>query len=325
MSSKLVGLVYDGFPTGGSEFDVLLALADITNEDTGRCDPGVSYISWKTRQSERTVQYALKSLGAKGWIKAKKCAGAYGTNLYILNRRKMESAAVSRKAEYDEAQKNKKSKRIVWDEEFGVSTTVDGVQELQVQELHRCKDGVERVQKNPSGVQSDAVGGATDCTLTREPEINQKQPSTISANAEEPDFDGTVRGVHAYYCKQTSRSPSQYTLTERRLKKAVLRLKERTAVVGFADAKREIKLAIDNLVASDYHMSNGYIDWEDQIFKSAEEFEKRVNWKPSNGHSQKSVEKGKQLNDTASGFAEIRRELGIENQGEVLTPRGFLG
>jgi DNA-binding transcriptional regulator YhcF (GntR family) len=181
MSLKLLTLVYDGFPKGGSDFDVLLALADSTHEETGRCFPSIAFIAWKTRQSERTVQYALKNLARDGWIKPHKGKGQLGTNLYVLNRRKLEAASIKRKAEYDEirAKKNDKSQYQGWDDDFGVEIPQhEEVQKLQVQKLHPCNLEQDGVQSTTQGVQLAAAGGATSCTLTREPEENQIKPSS---------------------------------------------------------------------------------------------------------------------------------------------------
>jgi predicted transcriptional regulator len=292
MSVTLLSLVYEGFPSGGSEFDVLLALADSTNEGTGRCDPSVAAIAWKIRQSERTVQYALKKLAAGAWIKQRTGQGKYGTNLYILNRKKLDAVAQERRKEWKAIceKRNAKSKVPTWDDEFGVEIPPDGVQDLQVQKLHPRKAQQQEVQTAANGVQSTVPGGATGCTQTSEPEVNQKEPSlsatsaeAFSQNEKKPTLSDKelIQRAFGFYCIQFGRKPTQYTLTDQRLKKAMLRLKERTEAVGRAQALIEIKTAILNLAASDYHVSNGYIDWTDQIFKSAEEFEKRVNWTPS--------------------------------------------
>lgn len=120
-------------------------------------------------------------------------------------------------------------------------------------------------------------------------ELSEVKTNTPAAKAAEPVFDADAMIVKAfeYYCKKFERSPTQYSLTDNRRKKAILRFRERENIVGTDQARREIRFAIDNLAASDYHVTNGYIDWVDQIFKSAEEFEKRVNWQPPTQKGQK--------------------------------------
>lgn len=93
-----------------------------------------------------------------------------------------------------------------------------------------------------------------------------------------------VERAFAFYCESFQKNPKQYQLTEERRKKAGLRYRERLkANEGDLDAvERDFAKCIENLAASDYHVNNGYIDWTAQIFKSQDEFERRLNWKPNN-------------------------------------------
>jgi hypothetical protein len=88
---------------------------------------------------------------------------------------------------------------------------------------------------------------------------------------------GIVASLFAHYCETCHRDPARYTLTPQRLKKALLRLHERIKLTGsLALAIDDLRHAIDNLAASEYHRTHGYLDWEAQIFRSREEFEKRL-------------------------------------------------
>jgi hypothetical protein len=87
-----------------------------------------------------------------------------------------------------------------------------------------------------------------------------------------------VERLFSYYCRKLGRDPERYTLTAERRKKAEMRLRERAKRAGPEKALEEAKQCIDNLAASEYHRSQGYMDWTEQIFRSAEEFEKRLNW-----------------------------------------------
>ncbi len=88
-----------------------------------------------------------------------------------------------------------------------------------------------------------------------------------------------VRSMFGFYCEKLHRDAARYTLTDARRKKALSRLHERIAATGsLAGAVRDFEAAITNLAASTYHVENGYIDWNEQIVRSAEEFEKRLNW-----------------------------------------------
>jgi hypothetical protein len=96
-----------------------------------------------------------------------------------------------------------------------------------------------------------------------------------------------IEALFTSYCEELHRDRSKYTLTPIRKAKALLRLHERMKVRGsLAFAVDDINTAIKNLAASEWHVTNGHVDWTEQIFRSAEEFEKRLNWvKPNGGKS----------------------------------------
>jgi hypothetical protein len=120
---------------------------------------------------------------------------------------------------------------------------------------------------------------------------------TISSN---PDgFDQTVRAIFDYYLERTERNPKTYELTDARKKKAMTRLKECVQKTGgdLEKAKELMKLAIDGLVASDWHMGRDpktggkrYCEWDDHLFTSFEKMERWWNKVPPapvkpNGHN----------------------------------------
>ena len=55
MSVRVMSLVWDGYPGGGSELLALLALADWSDDD-GRCYPSMASIGRKTRLSEKQAR-----------------------------------------------------------------------------------------------------------------------------------------------------------------------------------------------------------------------------------------------------------------------------
>ncbi len=103
---------------------------------------------------------------------------------------------------------------------------------------------------------------------------------TISSN---PDgFDDAAKAVFDYYLERTDRNAKTYEFTSARKQKAVSRLKECLRKTGgdLEKAKALMQLAVDGLVASDFHMgrdpkTNGkrYCDWEKHVFKSYEQME----------------------------------------------------
>lgn len=96
-----------------------------------------------------------------------------------------------------------------------------------------------------------------------------------------------VERVFGFYCMKLNRNPNQYSLTPDRRTKAESRMRERIrANLGdIQKAEADLAQAVDNLAASGFHREKGYIDWIDQIFKSCEEFEKRLNWTPQTGEN----------------------------------------
>lgn len=96
-----------------------------------------------------------------------------------------------------------------------------------------------------------------------------------------------IERLFDFYCTTLGRNPNRYTLTPARRDKAVARLRERCKANGgdLAAAERDLGQAIENLAAADWNRENGYIDWTAQIFRSAEEFERRLNWTKPIGES----------------------------------------
>jgi len=124
-------------------------------------------------------------------------------------------------------------------------------------------------------------------TDTREPsctdqDLDQDQGRDLGKDQEE-----LVQRAFVYYCTLLNRNPKQYSLTDERKRKALLRVGERLEVHdGDLEAVAgEFKLAIKNLSASEFHRTKGYLDWNEQIFRSQEEFEKRINWVKPQGDS----------------------------------------
>ncbi len=92
-----------------------------------------------------------------------------------------------------------------------------------------------------------------------------------------------VKEVFAYYLAAVERNPATYTLTRQRKQKGAARLAEalRIAHGNLPNAVELMKAVVDELAASDWHMgrnerTNGkrYCDWENHLFRNAEQFEK---------------------------------------------------
>ncbi|ANI21754.1 hypothetical protein AB870_26000 [Pandoraea faecigallinarum] len=68
MSAKVMGMVFERYPTGGGEMLLALKLADNAHDDGTRIFPSVATMAARTRQSERAVQYQLRRMQKSGWL-----------------------------------------------------------------------------------------------------------------------------------------------------------------------------------------------------------------------------------------------------------------
>ena len=97
-----------------------------------------------------------------------------------------------------------------------------------------------------------------------------------------------VKTIHVTWCggcsritwKRTERTPQLYELTNKRMATGLDRLKDCQRKCGGDIGKAEelMRIAIDNLVASEFHMGKNdrgrrYIDWIDHLFKNTEKLE----------------------------------------------------
>jgi hypothetical protein len=81
------------------------------------------------------------------------------------------------------------------------------------------------------------------------------------------------------YLTLFGRDPARYTLTPKRKHHAMARLHERMKLRGsVAGAVDDFQVAMKHLHADEYMRSNKWSDWDAHLFKTAEEFEKRLNW-----------------------------------------------
>jgi hypothetical protein len=150
----------------------------------------------------------------------------------------------------------------------------------------------ERVRKYRQALKQNETFHETDGNVTVTAlEQNRADADQTQKRKDSPEFqwanDLIVR-MFDFYCEALDRDRKRYTLTDKRKEKALLRIRERFKVHKGDKAKVEndIVRAIENLAGSDFHRSGGYIDWEAQIFRSAEEFEKRLTWSRPNGKTQ---------------------------------------
>lgn len=115
-------------------------------------------------------------------------------------------------------------------------------------------------------------------------EVKEEKNKTLSLNP--GGFDDTLTEIFSYYLEKTSRNSKTYSFTHLRGERGRRRLNECLQKTGgnLENAVALMKLAIDGLFASDWHMgrdpkTNGkrYCEWEKHLFSSYEQMESRWN------------------------------------------------
>jgi hypothetical protein len=135
--------------------------------------------------------------------------------------------------------------------------------------------------------------------------------SSPSAHRDKSREKEIVESIFGFYCEKLGKNPKRYQLTDERRKKAGLRFRERLKANDGNEAAVEVEFsqAVENLAASEYHISNDFVDWIAQIFKSQEEFEKRLNWKQHGGNGNgKAAGNGKSILDDLQELEEQNRK-----------------
>lgn len=177
------------------------------------------------------------------------------------------------------------SRRMVKDERLRESRANGGIQSLNNPNVPRPKDD----RKDTSEVSfPPSFGGSPSSS-------SSSSKNTIS----NPDgFDDAVKVIFGYYLERTGRNPKTYEFTAMRKKRGIARLRDclRKTHGDLGKAKELMRIAVDGLVASDFHMGSDpksagkkYCDWENHLFKSYEQMEGWWNKVPqlpvrSNGH-----------------------------------------
>jgi hypothetical protein len=126
-------------------------------------------------------------------------------------------------------------------------------------------------------------------------EQEQEQKNTLLSNALHCDGTGAlplnpkaeedkaIGEIFAYYLQATDRNPKTYSLTLNRKKKGIARLRKCLKRTNGNPEKAIglMKLAVDRLAASDWHMGRDgktggkrYCEWENHLFDSYERMEK---------------------------------------------------
>lgn len=120
-------------------------------------------------------------------------------------------------------------------------------------------------------------------------EERQKQTSppapilALPPSSEMTAMDEMIGRCFTHFLSVTRHHPTTYTLSEHRRAKARQRAKERLKVHqgDLAKVEADFCKAIDNVGANAFLVEKGHTGWNEQIFRSQDEFEKRLSWKES--------------------------------------------
>jgi hypothetical protein len=157
-------------------------------------------------------------------------------------------------------------------------------------------------------------------------------PSSSKTRDDKADI---IDRLFTLYCTLLERSPKQYQLTTNRRDKALLRLEERLEVHGgdLHRAGQDLARAIRTLAANKWNRQNSHIDWLAQIFKSQEEFEKRLNWEApkedtdgkDRQHSGALARHDRDVAEISDATAQLRASFGFDgtDQGQLPEPGDF--
>jgi len=236
----------------GGALIVLLALADWAN-DSGVCFPKIPAIARKSRLTPRQVHNIIKQFRDAGVLSIQPGGGRGRSNSYRINSEKLSVNLVSVKSEAETLKFATRNPEI-------------------------CDSAKSGLDPEVSAACTENRGGNR-----QEPSI---EPSDISSNSAESDapqsLDTALNETFSYYLSATGKNGKTYTFTPARRRKGVARLKECLTKTSNSLPKAVglMKLAIDELAASDWHMgrdpkTNGkrYCDWDGHLFKSYERME----------------------------------------------------
>jgi hypothetical protein len=87
VSSRLVGMVLENYPSGGNELLLAIALADEADHSGGHIRGGVALLARLSRQTENNVRRLLRKMEEGGWLECmERSSGGRGKpSLYCIN------------------------------------------------------------------------------------------------------------------------------------------------------------------------------------------------------------------------------------------------
>ncbi|MGO4416832.1 helix-turn-helix domain-containing protein [Cupriavidus sp. KB_39] len=165
MSAKITGMVFDRYPAGGGEMLLALALADHAHDDGTSIFPSIARLAQKTRQSQRSVQYQLRSMEESGWLIL--VSGAKGG-------RKPGAEAKGRTREYRINPAWVKGAEIAPFED-GAEGEAKGANSAPLEPVKGATDDSKGCNPRQERVQSTTSKGAT--AIAPESSVNRNEPS----------------------------------------------------------------------------------------------------------------------------------------------------
>lgn len=244
------------------EASIYIAILVDANPSTGVCYGSAGLYSAVFGLPPRTVRDALEKLERKAYLKRFTVVGKHGSYPILINKFLCTDGAA--KGRYINAYETVTCESIVF---FGRDEDVE-------------LNGNESVNED---VNESAASRRIE-NREQKLETREETPSSTSGETDQRVWEfELVSRMFAFYVEALNRDPKRYTLTDARKQKSISRVRERLKIHAGNRGQVELDLArsIENLAASDFHREGNYIDWTQQIFRSSEEFEKRLSWKPS--------------------------------------------
>ncbi|WP_150663072.1 hypothetical protein [Pandoraea commovens] len=173
MSAKVMGMVFERYPTGGGEMLLALKLADNAHDDGTRIFPSVATMATRTRQSERAVQYQLRRMQKSGWlVLVRQAVGGRGQSgmpaEYRINEAWINGAELAPISDDDsedgkgaDSAPNQSEKRVQDEAEKGATGGVKGAND----DVKGCKAFAPEPSVEPSVNRKGTVSGARGTRL----------------------------------------------------------------------------------------------------------------------------------------------------------------
>jgi hypothetical protein len=175
--------------------------------------------------------------------------------------------------------------RLLNHEKYRYMLSEEDRKERDRERKRRYRERVKEGCPMENGTERDKAGQEGNVREIQQTESNAEALKDIPSNAyasDESDLLDSLRIVWDYYISKVGRDPRTYSFSPTRQRIGMKRLKECLDKAGgdLGNAENLMRVAIDHLAASDWHMGRDpktndkkYCEWERHLFKSYEQME----------------------------------------------------